>query len=617
MKTVAIIGNPNSGKTTLFNLLTKRKEKVGNRIGVTVDKKESQLYGDKSVKIVDLPGLYSLSPKSEDELTVINYLTTTPPDIIINVIDGVNFEKDLLLTASIVRLNIPVILAVNKSDSMKKKGIDVNSENFKEVFGINSVQISATKNYGIEELKKLCYENPKLFLPNKNSVFFTNIKGDKEKDLNIIQEYSDKVFIKKAVKTRKVFDADKIFFHTYFGIPVFIAVIFIVYFLSFKLGGVLGNNISRLLTFLHDKAITFFTLQGVGKITVGLFNSVFSGVISVVSFLPQVTVLFLLISFLEQAGYLSRVSYLFDGLFSRLNLSGKTVVPFALSCGCTVTGVMSCRFIEDERERKRAVLLSSFLPCSAKTAVFGWFSHIFFSGSAFIAASCYFLGVLVSVITAKLLSLKDKKSEESSFVMEIPPLKIPEIKDVLNATREKAIDFLLKAGSVILTVSFFLWLLKSFGFSGYTEHVENSFLFLLGNGLRYLFIPLGFNGWEQSVALISGIFAKESVIASLTLTGVSFADGFATYSFMAFVLLSPPCAGALFTMRRELKGRKEFVFALLIQFTVGYAVSLLINIFGKLFSYNKTLIFSAFAFIIIAIALYGIFVKILKKGERL
>lgn len=613
---LALIGNPNCGKTTLFNALTGTYQKVGNFAGVTVEKKVGVYKKDKSLKITDLPGLYSLSADSADERAVTDYLKTTPPDAVINVLDGTNLERNLYLTCELARLKIPVVLAVNFCDDLDKNGIELSETALSLLFGgVPVVKISALKGTGLSELIAAAREKaeiPKLAVASAGDFY-----GFIEKNIGKI--------IRKTETRAERFTrrADGVLTHEYFGIPIFAAVVLFIYFAALKVGGAAGELVGAGFRSLENATRNALEGAGAAEWAISLLTqAAIKGVGTVLSFLPQILVLFLLLSVVEESGYAARVAFNFDRLFRSFGLSGKSLLPLTVSCGCAVTGIMASRTVESEGERRATIFLAPMMPCGAKTAVFGWFAAVVFGGNAFVAASAYFLGLFAVAVFGKILKkFKPFRGSGEDFLLEMPTLRAPSVKDVFFVLWEKTKDFLFKAGTVIFTASVVLWVLKNVGAGGYTGGaVEKSFLYFLGDKLKILFYPLGFSGWQSSVAIISGAFAKEAVVETLALLSDNPAALFPTkasaYAFLAFVLLSPPCVSALSVAKRELKSGKLFAFMLVFQFSAAYVTAFAINFFGNLFVRAATrssgLIFS----VIIVIIITTVFVCVVKTAFR-
>ncbi len=602
-KTVALIGNPNCGKTTLFNTITGTYQKTGNWAGVTVEKKEGRYKKDKEIKVIDLPGIYSFNAISDDEEVVVSYLRKTPPDLLINVVDGTNLARNLYLTCLISTLNIPTIIAVNFSDELQKNDIYLNAKNLANLFGVYVVEVSALKNKNVDKLMALAkLENNPVNSINKDYYQF-------------IDDNLPNVIEKKQTKTQRFTKkADAILLNKYCCIPIFFAVVTLIYFFSVSIGGRLGEVIEN--TFISFAEKTEYLLSVVGApdwLNSLLCRAVISGLGAVLGFLPQILVLFTLLTLLEECGYASRMAFILDSILRKAGLSGKSFLPLMVSSGCTVTGLMATKTIDSSSEKRTTVFLSPFIPCGAKMAVFGWLSQQLFDGNPFIASSLYFLSIIVIIVVGMILKKFPKFSEEKqNFILEIPPLRPPSLKDVLAVLLEKVKDFLLKAGTIVFVISIILWALKSFGVNGYTEDVSQSFLFIIGNGVKYVFYPLGFGTWEASVSILSGFLAKESVVETMCFISADpqsiFSNGFSAYAFMAFIMLSPPCIASIVGAKNQLMSKKLLFYMLLMEIIVAYLVALFINVVGHIITGQYYLIFA----IIIGIILLEWFKTALK-----
>ena len=381
-KTICLIGNPNCGKTTLFNTLTGTYQKVGNWTGVTTEKAEGVYKKDKEVKIVDLPGLYSFDANSIDEKVVTTYLKETPPDCIISVLDGTNLQRNLLLALKLLNLNIPMVLAINYADILKKQGINIDTKFFEEAFNCEVVLISALKNLNVNLLMKKAINT----IRKPKNLTLENV----EKTFNFIDE-----IVKKAIKTTKNIERedklDNFLTGKFTGIFTFFIIITLIYFFAIKCGGYLGDYIADYTEKSAINITTYLEYKGINEIAIGIFtDGVIKGLGTIFSFLPQILILFFFLSLIEESGYASRIALIFDRFFSLLGLSGKTLLPLIVCSGCTVSGLMATRTIESTSERRLTIFISPFIPCGAKTMVFGWFSSVIFNGNPFIASSMYF-----------------------------------------------------------------------------------------------------------------------------------------------------------------------------------------------------------------------------------
>ncbi len=617
-KVIALVGNPNCGKSTLFNTLTGTYQKTGNWTGVTTEKKEGYIKREKNLKIVDLPGAYSLNSNAEDERAVRKFLTETPPDVIINVLDGTNLERNLYLTLELSALNIPTVVAINMFDKLSANGIKLDEKRLSTVLGVPVVPISAVKKTNVDDLIKIALNSVSLLkTPNLGSY-----KGETiaEKRYAFIEDNLKGVIDKKTTTQEKLtLLLDKVFLHKIWGIPIFLCVMTAVYFLSINIGGLFGAIISSAFKTAANEIRFFLLGYAVPDWLISLVcDAIISGLSTLTSFFPQILVLFALMAMIEQSGYAARIAFILDRFFSTFGLSGKSIIPMTVACGCTVTGLMATRTIESKGERRMTVFLLPFMPCGARTAVFGWFASVFFDGNALVAASMYFIAIIAAAIFGRLLKgFKYFQTESGGFFLEMPLLSLPRLKDVFLVLLEKVKEFVTKAGAIVFLVSVILWVLQNVGFYGYTNgRVENSFLYGIGNVLKYLFYPLGFGNWQASVAAVSGILAKEAAVETLHLVSVDptslFYNKFSVYGFMVFVLLSPPCMASIVAAAKELGSKKATAYMLLFQFISGYVAAFIINLFGLLFESINGLILSFFIVIII-LTLCVVYIKRLKK----
>ncbi len=583
--TVALIGNPNCGKTTLFNRLTGAHQKVGNWTGVTVEKKEGFYKKNKNVKIVDLPGIYSFDTKSEDEKAVTDYLKNNKPDLIINVVDGKAIRRSFELTKELLKIGITTIIAINFSDELSRLGITVDFNGIENELGVYCRGISALRGNGVDDILKRIFDGG---YKQKRLI---------NKDFNI-----DDFIIKKPIKEELTEKIDRVLLNKFLAPVFFVVIITVMYSVSIML----GNNASKYVEAFFDLCINggykmvenLFGIMPITSFTV----CVLSGLKSVFCLLPQILIMFAFLSVLEQSGYMARVAYILDGFFGKIGQNGKSAIPLILASGCTVTGLMATRTIENKGERDRTIISMLYIPCGAKMTVIAFFTKAFFNDNFFVSVALYFLSFLL----AGIISFFNKNEEkESDFFLEMPVYRLPSVKRILFVMLEKIKDFTLKAGTVIMSVSIILWCLKSFNFYGYTTDVTKSFLFYIGSGLKYLLYPLGIKRWECGVAFASGFLAKEAVVETLGVLGVDcltlFSNSFSAFAYVCFVLFSPPCVASIFQLGQELKDKKRVVKILLTQFLVAYGVAVIINFIGNVIFVDFNLLLIVFVGIIILV----------------
>lgn len=648
---VALVGNQNSGKTTLFNCLTGMNAKIGNWPGVTIEKKSGIIKGT-SHEIIDLPGIYSLSPYSVEEDVSRKFIFEEEPDCIVNIVDSTSIERSLYLTTQLLELDCKVIIALNMTDILEKKGITINEQLLQNLLGTKIIRISALKEIGIKELideidnvskleKEFIYdakiENAikqvqrnlpdetihKRFIAvkllEKDERFISlinnkinNIVIDLSKSYNtdleeVIAteryEFIEKVkkkSIEKHFANETISDKlDKIFLNKWLAFPIFIVIMFLVYYLSV---GVVGSYTVDFVANLVDKLGRSFEIIlsniGASKWVISLVvDGVIAGVGAVLGFIPQLIILFMCISILETSGYMSRIALLLDKVFRKIGLSGKSLIPFIVGSGCSVPGIMGTRIIENKDERELTTILTPFIPCSAKLPIIALFSGYFFGEkSGIVSSSLYFFAIAIIIFSAIILKKFIFKHTSSTYISELPEYKFPNAKYVAKDVFEKVISFLKRAGSVILICSIVLWFLLSFSFKlEYGINIEESILAYIGKTISWIFYPiLGTNSWGATVSAIQGLVAKEQVISSMSvISGLaedaedgsqifsnggifSFFTASSAYAFMVFNLFSAPCFGAIGAMKRELGGTKKMLKAIAFQTIMAWILATIV-----------------------------------------
>lgn len=707
---IALAGNPNSGKTTLFNALTGSNQYVGNWPGVTVEKKEGTLKGNKDVTITDLPGIYSLSPYTLEEVVARNYLIDERCDAILNIVDGTNLERNLYLTTQLCELGIPVVVAINMMDIVRKNKDEINIANLSKELGCKIIEISALKGDKVleaanEAIKAAKNKNPvphhlfsgavehaiahieeaaihdmseneqrwyaiKIFERdekvieklNLDSKILEHIESDikaAEEELdddaesiitNERYEYISKVIEKSYKKKNKnslsVSDKiDKIVTNRILALPIFVVIMWAVYTLSI---GTIGD---WTVGFMNDTlfgewivpSVTAF-LEGIGCaawLTSLIADGIIGGVGAVLGFVPQMLILFLLLSLLEDLGYMSRVAFIMDRIFRKFGLSGKSFIPLLVASGCGVPGIMASRTIEQDRDRKMTIMTTGFIPCGAKMPIVGLIAGALFGGSSWIATSAYFIGIGAVIVSGIILKkTKAFAGDVTPFVMELPSYHAPVASNILRATWERGWSFIKRAGSVIVAASIIIWILNSLSFEGgfhyITEETKGaSVLEVLGSIIAYIFIPLGFGNWQAAVATILGLVAKEEVVgvfgslssmadadlafelveagnaSGLNIIGQEFfgASKLSAYSFMIFNLLCAPCFAAMGAIKREMNNSKWTVFAIGYMTFFAYAISLIVYQLGLLITTKTFSIFTLFAITVLLVMMYFLFRK--------
>ena len=706
---IALAGNPNCGKTTLFNSLTGSNQYVGNWPGVTVEKKEGKLKGHEDVIIQDLPGIYSLSPYTLEEVVARGYLVSEKPDAILNIIDGTNIERNLYLTTQLIELGIPVVMAVNMIDLVRKNGDKIDLHKLSKELGCAAVEISALKGEGCRQAAEQAVAAAKAARTGELPHVFTgsvehaiahieeSIQG--KVDARFLRWYAVKLFerdekvqeelaldkellahieqhitdceaemdddaesiitnqryayisnvvsksVKKKPRTENLTVSDKvdrIVTNRIFALPIFAVVMILMY--SLSMGKSIADGGWSIGTFATDWTNDVLFGEIVPNALGGLLESlgiadwlyglimdgIVAGVGAVLGFVPQMLVLFFLLSILEDIGYMARVAFIMDRIFRKFGLSGKSFIPMLVGTGCGVPGVMASRTIENERDRRMTIKTTCFIPCGAKMPIIGLFAGALFGGSTWVATSAYFIGFAAIVISGIILKkTKLFAGDPAPFVMELPAYHIPAWGNVLRATWERGWSFIKRAGTVILASTIVLWFLQGFGFEngafGMVEDQDNSVLAAIAGCISWIFIPLGFGDWRATVASISGLIAKENVVGTFGVlyhyAGELSENGdeiwpevaanftaISAYSFMIFNLLCAPCFAAMGAIKREMNNGKWTAIAIGYMCLLAYCAALVVYQIGGLITgeigFN---VFTILAAALVALVLYLLF----------
>lgn len=644
---IALVGNQNSGKTTLFNVLTGMNAKIGNWPGVTIEKKTGIIKNTKH-EIIDLPGIYSLSPYSTEEEVSRKFIFEEKPDVIINIIDSTSLERSLYLTTQLLELDCKIIIALNMTDMLEKKGLIINEKRLEKLLGVKTIKISALKETGIKELTQEI-DNPikrkstyiydvqiektikqidedlspnlehKRFIAVKlmeNDERFEELNSYKIKNLvkrletsydtdleeiiateryAFIEQVKKQTVIKNPINENITDRLDKIFLNKFLSIPIFIFIMFLIYYLSV---GVIGKFSAD---WIVEKVNTFGRKVGIGLEGLGvsewlislLVDGMITGVGAVLGFIPQLIILFTCISILETTGYMSRIALLLDVFFRKIGLSGKSLIPFIVGSGCSVPGIMGTRIIENQNEREMTILLTPFIPCSAKLPIIALFSGYFFDGkSGLVSASLYFFAIVIIIVSAIILKRFITKKSNSAYISELPEYKLPNLEYIAKDVFDKVIAFMKRAGSVILICSIIIWFLLSFSFRlEYGVNIEKSILASIGKSISWIFYPiLGINSWGATVSAIQGLVAKEQVVSSMTVIaglaentvqkGQIFENGIfsfftpsSAYAFMVFNLFSAPCFATITAMKKEYGETKKMIKAITYQIIFAWIIA--------------------------------------------
>jgi ferrous iron transport protein B len=617
--TVALAGNPNSGKTTLFNSLTGARHYVGNWPGVTVERKEGRIkYKGLDIRLIDLPGIYSLNAYSMEEAIAKDYLSKERPDVVINIVDGTNPERHLYLTVQLLELGVPVVLALNMIDEVEKKGYRIDTEKMGRLLGTDVVPIAAANRTGIESLLERV-AGYRRQAGREQTAFFEYYQSIEEHIGNqqageasesLIQaryRFIDDVISQCITKTNKELPTlsdriDSVVTDRILGIPIFLAFLYLMFQFTFAwvgqpLADLLEGFFSQVLTPWVEGALQ--ALQAAGWLKSLVIDGIIGGVGGVVAFVPLIFTLFLFIAILEDSGYMARAAFITDRAMRRIGLSGKAFIPMIIGFGCTVPAIMATRALEDDRDRRLTMLIAPFMSCGARLPVYALFAAVFFPGSETnVVFSLYILGIAIAVIMGLIFKNTLLRGETVPFVMELPPYRIPVLRSLMLRVWDRGKEYLQKAGTIIFAMSVVVWFLSNFNLSGPAD-MADSLLAGIGRVLAPLFAANGFGSWEASVALLTGLAAKEVVVATLGVVyglgemageasmqaGAVLSQHFSTlsaYAFMVFVLLYTPCLAVIAVMKKEFASWKWTAFAVFYQFAVAWVVSALIYQGGRL-----------------------------------
>jgi len=664
MAVYALLGNPNAGKTSLFNLLTGTRQHVGNWPGVTVEKKVGVAKYDDSIEIVDLPGIYSISPFSIEEKVASKFLMEEKMDKLINIVDASNLERNLYFTVQLLEFGKPMIVSMNMMDVANNYGIQINMNQLASKLGIPVIPMMARKGKGYEELiqgLKKVIDAPAFYLDygveiesaihrieeiihglslfdihqprwialqllEGNSVVEGFIQDEKvwnevvsirntlemqlktsgaqvirEKRYLWINQMLEEVMVVEEQKQRTWTEKiDAIVTHRIFGIPLFFLFMFLTFQVTFSwIGAPLQDILDRFINGPLSATVKSLLIAiGAEDWLIRLVvDGIIAGVGGVLVFVPQIFVLFLIISFLEDSGYMARAAFVMDKAMSKIGLNGKAFIPMIVGFGCNVPGIMTARTMEQEKERLITILLSPFMSCSARLAVYALFTSMFFRQyQSLVVLSLYVLGIVLAILLGLIFKRFLLKDKESLFVIELPPYRVPMVRSLLLNTWDKGKNFIKKAGTVIFSMAVVLWFLANFSIYGMTTNMNESLLAMLGKGLAPIFAPLGFGTWQSGVALISGFMAKEIVVSTMSIvygTGGTISDlagviqtsftPISAYAFMVFVLLYTPCMATLVVMKKETGSWKWPLFSIAYSFSIAWVLAFLIYQIGRIF----------------------------------
>ncbi|WP_300382675.1 ferrous iron transport protein B [Clostridium sp.] len=588
MINAALIGNPNTGKTTVFNALTGAKQYVGNWPGVTIDKKYGFLNNE--IKIIDLPGIYAMDTYSNEERVSREFLENDDVDVIINVVDSTNLSRNLYLTTQLMKFNKPIILLLNMMDIAKKRGMDIDCNKLSKELGVTVLPISAKNEEGLGNIEQAIKDN-KGIIQN----FKINFKTEKE-----TYNYLDKVIensLKSGEKSKYIGEKiDKVVLHPVLAYPAFLLALFIIFKFTFSwFGQPLADGLDAFVADTFTPFVAGFLENSSPWFQSLILDGVIAGVGGVIVFFPIVFALFLGISVLEDSGYMSRVAFLMDRIMRKIGLSGKAFIPIIMGFGCSAPAIMATRTLESEKDRKMTALLAPLVSCGARLPVYALFAQIFFKrNQEFVVMGLYLLGIVIAILVGLLFKKTLFKKDEEPFILELPEYKLPSFKSILLNAWEKSKGFIVRAGTLIFGVSIFIWALTFFNMNGFTENIDESFLARLGGVVGPIFAPLGFGDWRGGVSIITGLAAKEVIIGTMEIVYGDLATVLPTMftsitalTFLIFVSLYTPCFAVIGTMKKEY-GNKMMWGSVIYQFILAWVVAYLFKFVATLFTGGVT-----------------------------
>lgn len=655
---IALTGNPNSGKTTLFNAITGRVEHVGNWAGVTIEKKEGPIkkslnQSDKNIIAVDLPGAYSMSPFTSEESITSEFVKNEGPDVIINIVDATNLSRSLFFTTQLLELGIPVVVALNKSDLLKKKENEINTDELSKLLGcpvVNTASIQ-DKDSGLKELIEKAVssygkeQKPPVNLGSINQSDRKAVEEQDKKRYEFVKEIVSKVEVRKVKSNEQTKQdaADRILAHKWLGLPIFAIVMWAVFALSQTY---IGPFFADILTGWMD-ALYALVEGALGEsvspiLSALLLEGIIGGVSAVVGFLPLIMIMFFLLALLEDCGYMARVAVIMDRFFKKVGLSGKSIIPIIIGTGCAVPGIMATRTIKDERQRRTTAMLAPFIPCGAKVPVIALIASAFFKEASWVGTLMYFLGIFIIIISALIIrKITGDEKVNSYFIMELPEYRFPSIKRATLSMLSRAKAFIVKAATIILICNVLVHIMQTFNwkFEVASEGAQNtSILASLASPFAILLIPLGFGVWQLAAAAITGFIAKENVVGTLavvygmtnfidteelalvsgaeSVAGVMGLTTAAALAYLAFNLFTPPCFAAIGAMNAEMESKKWLFGAIGFQLTMGYIVAFIIYQVGTLIQTSSVGVGFIPGLIVVSIMIIVLAVLMRKKEPK-
>lgn len=617
MINVALVGNPNTGKTTVFNALTGAKQYVGNWPGVTIDKK----YGfiNKDIQVVDLPGIYAMDTYSNEEKISRAYLENEDVDLIINVVDATNLERNLYLTTQLMQFNKPILVLLNMMDIANKRGLNINTETLEKKLGARILPISAKNKTGLENISEEINKSKEI-IPSYN------LKFNSEKEAYSFIDKIIKDSSKEKGKSKYIGEKiDKIVLNPILAYPAFLVALFLIFKFTFSwFGQPLADALDAFIADTLTPIVEGLVANSSPWFSSLIVDGIIAGVGGVIVFFPIIFALFIGISFLEDCGYMSRMAFLMDRIMRKIGLSGKAFIPIIMGFGCSAPAIMATRTLESEKDRKMTALLAPLVTCGARLPVYALFASIFFaSNQEFVVMGLYLLGIVVAILVGLLFKNTLFKKDEQPFILELPEYKMPSLKSIILNAWDKSKGFIVRAGTVIFAISIIIWFLTYFNMSGYTNEMDTSFLASLGGFISPIFKPLGFTGWEAGVSIITGLAAKELIIGTMEIVYGDLAMVLPTMftavtalTFLVFVSLYTPCFAVIGVMKKEY-GTKMMYLSIVYQFVLAWVAAYLFKFVATLITGGVTLAYTIEFLIFLGILALGILllVKYFNKEE--
>ncbi|WP_024622069.1 ferrous iron transport protein B [Metaclostridioides mangenotii] len=618
MINVALLGNPNVGKTTVFNLLTGSNQYVGNWPGVTIERKEGFIGDD--IKVTDLPGIYAMDTFSNEEKVSKEYLEEGDVDVIVNVVDSTNLSRNLYLTTQLMKYDKPIVIFLNMLDIAKSKGITIDDKKLSQELGVEVFPLIDKDKAEVDKI------SAKIKSISGDTFEYKTSFGNETQTYKEIEEILSLCVVKEDNKKISISDRiDNIVLNPILAYPIFIGILYLLFKFTFDwVGGPLQELSESLIGQFIEAPATSLLASSSPWFKSLIVDGIIGGLGGTLPFFPLIFTLFLGISLFEDSGYMSRTAFLMDNIMKKVGLSGKAFIPMVMGMGCSSPAIMATRTLESEKDRKVTALIAPLMTCGAKLPIYALFVTIFFKdNAALVTTSLYLLGIVVAILVASFLNNTVYQAEVEPFILELPEYKVPKLKALFKSAWSKSKGFLIKVVTIMFAMSVVIWALSSFNFSGFTEEINNSFLASIGKVISPLFMPLGFKDWKISVALLTGLSAKEIVVNTLNIlysniytTLPAVFTGVTAYTFLVFTALYTPCIAALATMKKEYGNRMMFI-SFAYQFILAWVVAFMVNIIGGVVFMNGSIVELLVAGVIVAAALFILYrnLKSAKSGK--